>query len=328
MTKFIFAVLLILTTPAISFCQDTTKALPIFQFVDEIPEFPGGEDALMDYLTNNIRYPQKAADKGISGRVYISFVIDTNGNVVQEKVLRGIDELNEEALRVVKSMPQWKPGKNHRMAAQVQYNLPIVFNLSKRNPSKPDANSKFNSYMSIGKEYTQAGNYELAIVYFTKAIKENNISAEPYFHRASNFNELGFINAACSDWRKAKDLGSLDIDSTNLNKCFLDELQNHFQTQFQFMEDDDAGLIKYLNDNLAYPELAKSNHIQGTVKVLVSVDSLGKLTEAKVYRGIGGGCDEEALRLIRSINQWKPAYKEGIAVASEAFVPIRFRLHR
>ena len=280
-------------------CQDTTKSLPIFQFVDEIPEFPGGEDALMDYLTNNIRYPQKAADKGISGRVYISFVIDTNGNVVQEKVLRGIDELNEEALRVVKSMPQWKPGKNHRMAAQVQYNLPIVFNLSKRNPSKPDANSKFNSYMSIGKEYTQGGNYE-----------------------------LGFINAACSDWRKAKDLGSLDIDSTNLNKSFLDELQNHFQTQFQFMEDDDAGLIKYLNNNLAYPELAKSNHIQGTVKVLVSVDSLGKLTGAKVYRGIGGGCDEEALRLIRSINQWKPAYKEGIAVASEAFVPIRFRLHR
>lgn len=325
MRIFIFTVLLILTTPAISFCQDTTQALPVFPFVDEPPEFPGGENGLMKFLRINIRYPRKAADKEISGRIYLTFVIDTNGNVIKENVLRGVEGLNEEALRVVRSMPQWKPGRNEGKAVQVQYNLPIIFNLYKEKSTTP---IKYYSLLNKGKKYKEEGNFEMAIIYFTKAIKEDNMGGDAHFNRACCFNELGFLNSACLDWRRAKDLDNSETNSKTVDSCFMVDLQNNFQTQFEFIDGGDAGLIKYLNDNLEYPELAKNNNIQGTVKVKMKVDSIGNLTDAKVYRGIGGGCDEEALRLIRSVKLWKPGYKAGEAVASEVHLPVRFRLKK
>jgi len=84
----------------------------IFTFVEEYPEFPGGEKALYEYIKNNIRYPEVARTSGITGTVYVQFVVEKDGSISDVKVLRGIGGgCDEEAVRVVKSMPKWKPGK-------------------------------------------------------------------------------------------------------------------------------------------------------------------------------------------------------------------------
>ncbi|MEX1132735.1 MAG: energy transducer TonB, partial [Flavobacteriales bacterium] len=84
----------------------------IFTIVEEMPTFPGGEGKLFEYLGKNIKYPQMATDAGISGVVYVTFVVDKEGKIRDVKVLRGIGGgCDEEAVRVVKSMPTWKPGK-------------------------------------------------------------------------------------------------------------------------------------------------------------------------------------------------------------------------
>lgn len=102
----------------------------IFQFVEEPPAFPGGEDKLMEYLGKNIKYPTIAKENNIQGRVYVTFVVDKDGKVKDAKVLRGIGGgCDEEALRVVKNMPEWKPGRQNGRSVLVQYNLPVVFNL-------------------------------------------------------------------------------------------------------------------------------------------------------------------------------------------------------
>jgi protein TonB len=102
----------------------------IFTIVEEMPEFPGGEAELFKYLGKSIKYPQMAADAGISGVVYVTFVVDKDGKIRDVKVLRGIGGgCDEEAVRVVKAMPPWKPGKQRGKAVQVQYNLPIRFTL-------------------------------------------------------------------------------------------------------------------------------------------------------------------------------------------------------
>lgn len=102
----------------------------IFQFVEEPPSFPGGEDKLMEYLSKNIKYPTIAKENNIQGRVYVTFVVDKDGKVTGAKVLRGIGGgCDEEALRVVKNMPEWKPGRQNGRSVLVQYNLPVVFNL-------------------------------------------------------------------------------------------------------------------------------------------------------------------------------------------------------
>jgi protein TonB len=101
-----------------------------FLFVEEMPEFPGGEKALLNYLAVNVKYPVVAQENGIQGKVYVSFVIDENGHIINVELLRGVDKsLNNEAIRVISSMPKWKPGKQRGKAVKVRFTVPIVFEL-------------------------------------------------------------------------------------------------------------------------------------------------------------------------------------------------------
>lgn len=103
----------------------------IFQIVEEMPSYPGGAEALYEYLNDNIRYPIVALESGISGRVYVQFVVEKDGSVSDVKVLRGIGGgCDEEAIRVVEKMPRWNPGKQRGRAVRVLYMVPINFTLN------------------------------------------------------------------------------------------------------------------------------------------------------------------------------------------------------
>ncbi|HNQ12811.1 MAG TPA: energy transducer TonB [Bacteroidia bacterium] len=102
----------------------------IFLVVENPPSFPGGEAALVKFLQNNIKYPAIARENNITGRVYLTFVVDPTGSIKDLKILRGVHPaIDEEAVRVVKSMPKWSPGKQRGKAVSVQFNLPVNFSL-------------------------------------------------------------------------------------------------------------------------------------------------------------------------------------------------------
>lgn len=102
----------------------------IFFIVEEMPEFPGGELELRKFIANNIDYPAAAQENGIQGRVYVTFVVDKNGEVANAKIARGVDPaLDKEALRVVNSLPKWIPGKQRGQTVNVSYTVPINFAL-------------------------------------------------------------------------------------------------------------------------------------------------------------------------------------------------------
>jgi protein TonB len=102
----------------------------VFTIVEEMPTFPGGEEKMLEYIQRNTKYPAVARENNITGRVYVSFVVDKDGKINNVKVLRGIGGgCDEEAIRVVKSMPDWKAGKQNGRAVQVQFNLPVNFTL-------------------------------------------------------------------------------------------------------------------------------------------------------------------------------------------------------
>lgn len=102
----------------------------IFTFVEEQAEFPGGEEARITFLQKNIKYPALARENGIEGRVYVTFVVGPDGSIRDVKVLRGIGGgCDEEAMRVVKMMPPFKPAKQNGRPVNVQFNMPIVFSL-------------------------------------------------------------------------------------------------------------------------------------------------------------------------------------------------------
>lgn len=102
----------------------------VFIVVEEMPGFPGGEEALMKFLAKNMRYPVLAKENGIQGRVYVNFIVNTDGSVSDVRVLKGIGGgCDEEAVRVVSMMPKWEPGRQRGIPTRVQYNLPVRFKL-------------------------------------------------------------------------------------------------------------------------------------------------------------------------------------------------------
>ncbi len=110
--------------------KDSINNDEVFQIVEDMPLFPGGEDALRKWIGENVKYPAPAAENGIHGKVYVQFVVEADGSVSRAKVVRGVDpSLDAEALRVVNASPKWKPGYQGGKAVPVSYTVPINFAL-------------------------------------------------------------------------------------------------------------------------------------------------------------------------------------------------------
>ena len=225
MKKLFFFILVLISGPVILKAQ-STKGDEVH--IDIMPKFNGDRNA---YLFKNIHYPQKAIDKNIEGKVYVKFVVNEDGSISDVVIIKGIGGgCDEEAKRVVMSMPNWSPGMQNGKKVKVMFTLPIWF----------------------------------------KLVDEDHIE-------------------------KAKYMGDLK---------------------------------KYYKDNLLYPIAAQKNQVEGNVRVSFKVNKNGELSHVKVVEGIGSGCDEEALRLVKNMHNWKPAKnKHGKPVKSEEVLKIPFTVH-
>ena len=110
--------------------EEEVEEQQIFQVVEEMPEFPGGMGECMKFLGKNIKYPTISQENGVQGRVIVQFVVNRDGSIVDPVVVRGVDPyLDKEALRVIKTMPKWKPGKQRGKAVRVKFTVPVMFKL-------------------------------------------------------------------------------------------------------------------------------------------------------------------------------------------------------
>ncbi len=110
--------------------EEEESAQQIFTVVETMPEFPGGQGALLQFLAKSIKYPVIAQENGIQGRVTCSFVVNKDGSIVDAEVIRGVDpSLDKEAIRVINTMPKWSPGKQRGKPVRVKYTVPVTFRL-------------------------------------------------------------------------------------------------------------------------------------------------------------------------------------------------------
>jgi TonB family protein len=233
---------------------DTT---PVYTAVARVPEFPGGLEAFGKFLASNIKYPATAREQKIQGRVIITFVVEKDGSLSNERVVRGItDDLNNEALRVIKLSPHWQPGMQNNRKVRVQYSVPINFALA------PDADT------------TKA-------VTPTFSIASAQSGSDPVFTSVEQVPEFK---------------GGLEAFG------------------------------KFLATNMKYPKAARDNNVQGRVIITFVVEKDGSLSNMKVVRGIGSGCDEEAVRVLSISPAWKPGIQNGKPVKVQYSVPISFTL--
>ena len=149
MKKILFTALLALVC-SFGYGQDKPETQDeIFWVVEQMPEFPGGDEAMFKYLSDNLSYPQNAREAGIQGKVMVGFVVEADGSITEVKTIRFFPitdskekskpvtltmvlqkELEDEAIRVIKAMPKWTPGKQRGRNVRVAYRLPITFTLN------------------------------------------------------------------------------------------------------------------------------------------------------------------------------------------------------
>ncbi|MBR6884096.1 MAG: energy transducer TonB [Prevotella sp.] len=110
--------------------KGNTEPQDVFDVVEDMPQYPGGMQAMLSFLQENITYPKDAQEKKISGRVLVTFVVEKDGSISNVETVKSVfPSLDEEAVRIVKAMPNWKPGKQNGKVVRVKYTLPISFSL-------------------------------------------------------------------------------------------------------------------------------------------------------------------------------------------------------
>ena len=394
----------------------------IYQEVDQMPEFPGGMEAMMKFVASNIQYPQDAIDEGLEGRIMVSFVVEKDGLVSNVKVLKGVCEsIDEEAARVVRGMPKWKPGMKDGKPVRVSYQIPIVFKLGQLNnehkttvktiiagddehsckastatypdnpaedkmqpdkdgvyqiveqmPEFPGGTDALMKYVVSNIKYPQDAIDEgksgrvfvsfiverdgyVSNVKVKKGICESIdkeavrvISSMPRWYAGMHKGEPVRVSYMMPIKFEARDLtGDSETDAAmvrmedeNGHSYHIDRSVETTKTKmqpdkngvYQIVEEmpsfpgGEQALIDYVSKNVVYPQEARDKEISGRVFVSFVVEKDGSVNEVKVMRGIGGGCDEEAVRVIKSMPKWKPGKQEGKPVRVSYMMPINFKL--
>ena len=243
----------------------TSEEDTVFQIVDEMPQFPGGENAMMKHVSQNIVYPEEAKEKEIQGRVFVSFVIEKDGSVSNVKVLRGIGGgCDEEAVRAISSMPKWKPGKMKGEPVRVNYQIPVMFKLN--DPQKTQGQDRKKNEKTVD---------EVEIV--------------------------------------------VPVGPDKNGVYQIVEQMPKFPGGEQAMMD-------FVAKNVVYPQEAQEKGISGRVFVSFVVEKDGSVNEVEVKKGIGGGCDDEAVRVVKAMPKWKPGKMKGKPVRVSYMMPIIFKL--
>lgn len=238
-----------------------TAANEVYTTVEKKPQFPGGEAAMMKYVGENIRYPENAFKNKVQGRVIVQFVVQKDGKVGEVKILRGTDEeLNNEAVRVIKSLPAFTPGEMDGKPVSVWYTFPVMFKI-------------IGEGKIIRLEGDNAG---------------NTSASEP-----ADPNQV----------------------YTVVEK----------KPQFPGGE---AELLRYIGENLRYPEVAKNEKNQGRVVVQFVVKSDGSVGDVKIIRKVSDALDAEAARVIKSLPTFTPGEIGGKPVSVWYTLPVTFKLSK
>jgi protein TonB len=125
----VLAILLMVNTNAMAQSKKIAND-KVLEKAEVMPQFPGGDQAMMKFVSENVQYPEEAKEKEISGRVLVGFIVEKDGSVNEVKIVRGIGGgCDEEAVRVVKAMPKWKPGKQDGKTVRVSYTMPFFFKM-------------------------------------------------------------------------------------------------------------------------------------------------------------------------------------------------------
>ena len=280
----------------------------IYQVIEEQPEFPGGMKELMKWFSENINYPEEAAKAGVQGRVFVRFVVHKDGSISSPEILRssGNELLDTEALRVVSSMPKWKPGMQGGKAVNVWFTLPVIFRLQ----GKPADGEIANLEVTVTRE---DGSVASSVAYDMVEVQPEfpGGMGELYKYMAKNVKypkEARDINA---QGRVIVDFVVMaDGSISNINSIVRNMTSNHLmdagkadEGSAKGIELSEVALVMYASGDAPDPEAGEALHV-------TAMNAL----------------KAEAERVVRSMPKWIPGKQDGKTVNVRYSLPVVFRL--
>ena len=280
----------------------------IYQVIEEQPEFPGGMKELMKWFSENINYPEEAAKAGVQGRVFVRFVVHKDGSISSPEILRssGNELLDTEALRVVSSMPKWKPGMQGGKAVNVWFTLPVIFKLQ----GKPADGEITNLEVTVTRE---DGSVASSVAYDMVEVQPEFPGGigELYKYMAKNVKypkEARDINA---QGRVIVDFVVMaDGSISNINSIVRNMTSNHLtdtgkadEGSAKGIELSEVALVMYASGDAPDPEAGEALHV-------TAMNAL----------------KAEAERVVRSMPKWIPGKQDGKTVNVRYSLPVVFRL--
>jgi len=323
--------------------------------------YPGGNAAWSNFLKDNYKYPEEMVNGGSQGIIYVSFIVSKTGEIKEPKIYHGIDPtLDQEAFRVISHMPNQEPKLKDGKPISVQYILPVFLNLLIPHTETAITTNEDKLFLVVEQNPEFNGGFEAMLKFLKDNMHYPDVAVKTGVQgtvfvqfvvqktgKISNIKVLRGIGSGCDEeavrvvsempnWTPGRNKGEvvsvmfqipvkfqLKATYTPLNEeekpLLMVEQNPEFQGNY-------PGLMKYIKDNLQYPPLAQQSGIQGTVFVQFVVNKSGEISKAKVLRGIGGGCDEEAVRIVQAMPKWIPGRQNGQAVSVMYQLPIKFQL--
>jgi len=290
---------------------------------DKMPEFPGGEIAILNFISKSLKYPVVEQENGVQGKGEVRFVVDTNGRVKNPRVIRSVSPaLDTEALRVVNTLPDFTPAEKDGKKVDVYCTLPFSFRLegegfSNRETEKPivvlDDQKLPEGFNPRIIDYEKLSSYKTFLP--TSKAKTSEL-IEKYGAEASHGVTV-FISKK-------------ELPATKETSRPTDSIGNHIYQVIEEMPVFMGGehkLMKFIEENLRYPKSALADHKEGSVLVRFIVNSIGNIEKPEIMRGLDPDCDKEALRIVNSFPVWIPGRQHGVNVSVYFALPIRFRLN-
>ena len=287
----------------------------VFDIAEQMPQFPGGPQAMFKWISDNAQYPAEAHARGAHGRVIVTFVVEKDGSISNAKVARSVDSLLDiEALRVTKAMPRWTPGLNDGKAVRVKYSMPVAFKLTTA-PKLAE---------NTGTGQLQTGDANTSSLQETMLPSSQSLAAAAASLQAAiTGNAAG--NAAVAEKTMSEEKVKAEVGDSVWADFVSGKVVYVVEQMPKFPGGPDA-LYGYLSTHIKYPVVAEENGVQGRVIVNVLIGADGRVLAARVTKSVDPSLDKEAIRVVMSMPKWIPGRQSGKAVPVIYVMPVTFRL--
>ena len=348
---------------------DTTEK--VYDFVEQIPEFPGGNKAMTAFLSQNIVYPEYERVNNIQGRVVLKFIVNTDGSVSGIQVLKSISPgINAEAIRVVQLLPKFKPAYHEGKPVRLYFTLPISFKLAEpekkdslrlnevpeleriytfveQNPQFPGGDEEImkfvNKHLQIPKDYKSNENQPKVLIRFI--VNEDGSVSDVEVRKSIDpvlDAEAVRVVKMLPHFTPGKQHGKRVKVYYNMPVIFKLTSQSPETSNTPLGPDTDGvytlvetnpeypggneKLINFIKKNITYPKYEQDNDIEGTVWVKFVIDTDGSVTKVCVRNPVSPGLDETAIKIVKMLPRFKPGKQQGKPVKVYFNLPVQFRL--